>query len=313
MHGHAVSNSTIPKSLSKARLARLSPFRGFGGRAREWLCDTHARAWRIRAHAAVSVSVGLPPPRRGTASSSQQCNSQQQQPACLLSPSIPLYTRSADNYSSLQRKRIIAHSQFLVHFAAFYCFCLKRSKKEFIRAAASAIYLNVSIALSQKCQLHISFVLFQNNHHYCIMASPLILSMHEDYALDHDPSTLSSSSNYNDEYDRDLSSSSYHHDTTHYYSNYSITTSVTIRVTPRDDYLVSWGILWGLFVMASIVAAVQSRQEQLILAERKRGEEVETTPAGTMMMMTTDGEGVSTADVTRFMVCKVRESCEYRS
>ena len=129
------------------------------------------------------------------------------------------------------------------------------------------------------------------------MTSPLIFSMHEDYEIDHINESVS-----NDENDRDLSSSGSHA----YYGNYSITTSVTIRVTPRQDYMVSWGILWGLFLVATTVAAVQCVQEQRVLAERRRSDDVEHTPG-------TDGEGVSTADATRGMVrisCCVYESHE---
>lgn len=132
------------------------------------------------------------------------------------------------------------------------------------------------------------------------MTSPLIFSMHEDCEIDH-----INESNSNDEYDRDLSSSSSHAQHVHdYYGNYSITTSVTIRVTPRQDYMVSWGILWSLFVMATTVAAVQCWQEQRVLAERRRSDDVEHMPG-------TDGEGVSTADATRGMVCRkeISESC----
>jgi hypothetical protein len=123
--------------------------------------------------------------------------------------------------------------------------------------------------------------------------------MHEDYEIDH---SHDSSIITNDEYDRDLSQQQRQHSShnTHsdYYGNYSITTSVTIRVTPRQDYIWSWSILWGLFVLASIVAAIQVRREQRVLAERRRVDDVEHTPS------TTDGEGVSTADATRGMVRK---------
>lgn len=139
MHGHAVSNSTIPKSLSKARLARLSPFRGFGGRAREWLCDTHARAWRIRAHAAVSVSVGLPPPRRGTASSSQQCNSQHT--TCLLI--VPL---DPSLYSVSAQYQLIATQKDYRAFSIFSPLCcllllLSQKIQKRIHSSSSLCYI----------------------------------------------------------------------------------------------------------------------------------------------------------------------------
>ena len=126
------------------------------------------------------------------------------------------------------------------------------------------------------------------------MTSPLILSMHEDYEIDH---INESRTSVMDDYDRDLSTASrtHAHD---YYGNYSITTSVTIRVTPREDYLASWGILWALFLVATLVAAAQSFKEQRIMEERRRVDDVERTPS-------TDGEGVSTADATRGMVSLV--------
>jgi hypothetical protein len=78
-------------------------------------------------------------------------------------------------------------------------------------------------------------------------------------------------------------------------SSYTITTSVTIRVTPKEDHFVSWGILWGFFVLGSVVAFYQVIREQRIMANRRvqsdDGEQVNT-----------DGESVSTADITRSMV-----------
>lgn len=119
--------------------------------------------------------------------------------------------------------------------------------------------------------------------------------MHEDYEID--PINESKVS-VMDEYDRDLSSSSAQTHAHDYHGNYSITTSVTIRVTPREDYLVSWGILWTLFLVATLVAAAQSWKEQRVMDERRRVDDVEHTPS-------TDGEGVSTADATRGMVSYV--------
>lgn len=100
----------------------------------------------------------------------------------------------------------------------------------------------------------------------------------------------SSSSKHHSHYLRNLTSA-------HQYDNYSITTSVTIRVTPHDDYLVSWGVLWAFFVLATIVATYQVQREQRILNSRRQVDDVEQA-AG----MTGDGEVVSTADVTRGLV-----------
>jgi hypothetical protein len=107
-------------------------------------------------------------------------------------------------------------------------------------------------------------------------------------------------------HDRDLSSSVYshshhsnrsHYEEPIYYGNYSITTSVTMRVTPHTDYMLSWAVLWGCFVMASAAAAVQSCREQRVLSDRRKVDDVENTPSRT------DGEGVSSADATRGLVC----------
>jgi hypothetical protein len=86
----------------------------------------------------------------------------------------------------------------------------------------------------------------------------------------------------------------------HDYSNYtdSITTSVTIRVTPGpEDFLVSWGILWCGFVILSLVATWQVLRENRLLSSRRQADDVEQAPGGDG-----DGEGVSTADITRSMV-----------
>jgi hypothetical protein len=93
------------------------------------------------------------------------------------------------------------------------------------------------------------------------------------------------------------SSGNYSSYSSHVYneSSYTITTSVTIRVTPKEDHFVSWGILWGFFVLGSVVAFYQVIREQKIMANRRvqseDGEQVNT-----------DGESVSTADITRSMV-----------
>jgi hypothetical protein len=89
--------------------------------------------------------------------------------------------------------------------------------------------------------------------------------------------------------------------------NYTYTASVTIRVTPHDDYLVSWGILWGLFVLASGYALYQVLRERRVLQARRQGDENGGLSGDPSMMAmgglsTGDGEGVSTADETRALV-----------
>lgn len=64
-------------------------------------------------------------------------------------------------------------------------------------------------------------------------------------------------------------------------ANYTIVSTVSIRVTPRHDHLVPWGILWGCFFLTSMFAVWQVRIER---SQRTR-EEAE--------------HGPSTADVIR--------------
>ena len=69
----------------------------------------------------------------------------------------------------------------------------------------------------------------------------------------------------------------------------TITSTVVIRVTPKDDYLVSWGILWGSFFAAALLSLWQVWKEYKLLSERRH---------------TVDGadhqaDEVSTADITR--------------
>lgn len=79
----------------------------------------------------------------------------------------------------------------------------------------------------------------------------------------------------------------------------SITTSVTIRVTPGPaDYMVSWAILWAGFVIVSVVAFWQVLREHRLLTSRSQPDDVEQASSGA----NTDGEGVSPADITRSMV-----------
>jgi hypothetical protein len=89
----------------------------------------------------------------------------------------------------------------------------------------------------------------------------------------------------------------HHHHHHHYYqitsdnsteNDYSMTTSVTIRVTPRNDYLASWAALWALFLLTTCVAAIQVRREQRSLQERRDDVAHE--------------EAVSSADETRGIV-----------
>jgi hypothetical protein len=90
--------------------------------------------------------------------------------------------------------------------------------------------------------------------------------------------------------------------------NHTITTSVSIRVTPLEDYLVSWSILWFCFVVASIIAAWQVYREQRIFKLRhaaagsRSGHEDESA----VDVALADGESVSTADLTRSLVRFIR-------
>jgi len=79
-------------------------------------------------------------------------------------------------------------------------------------------------------------------------------------------------------------------------ANYTITTSVSIRVTPLHDHFISWGILWALFVIATCVAAWQVVMEYRVLKAARRGP-AQDDGSGV------EGEGeTSTADVTRSIV-----------
>ena len=80
--------------------------------------------------------------------------------------------------------------------------------------------------------------------------------------------------------------------------NSTTTLSVTIRVTPNEDYLISWGILWACFILTSCLAAYQVWRDHKIT--QSRNEDIEAgSPAATA------DEGMSTADVTRTMVSSV--------
>ena len=62
-------------------------------------------------------------------------------------------------------------------------------------------------------------------------------------------------------------------------ADHSITTSVSIRVTPVENYFVSWGILWSAFVVASIVAMWQVYREHRIFHLRRLAGRNTTTAA----------------------------------
>lgn len=117
-------------------------------------------------------------------------------------------------------------------------------------------------------------------------------------------------------------------------TDHSITTSVSIRVTPIDNYFVSWGILWSAFVITSIVATWQVyREHRIFHLRRLAGKHTTSTnssnkknaPRSTLILGSSnnngdhdddvnnnrdnmneailgDGESVSTADLTRSMV-----------
>jgi hypothetical protein len=90
-------------------------------------------------------------------------------------------------------------------------------------------------------------------------------------------------------------------------ANYTIKTSVLLRVTPVDNYFLSWGILWGCFVAASVMAFWQVLRERKGLTHRTQVDDVEHASAGTR-----DGEAVSSAEKTRIMVRfhQMRESLQ---
>ncbi|CAJ1959825.1 unnamed protein product [Cylindrotheca closterium] len=71
----------------------------------------------------------------------------------------------------------------------------------------------------------------------------------------------------------------------------SMTTSVTIRVTPEHYYLVSWSILWGGFLLAILAASIQVHIENEWLHTRRQDIE-QGNPSG-------DEQAISSADVSR--------------
>jgi hypothetical protein len=60
-------------------------------------------------------------------------------------------------------------------------------------------------------------------------------------------------------------------------TDHSIITSVSIRVTPIENYYVSWGILWSAFVITSIVATWQVYREHRIFHLRRLAAKSTTT------------------------------------
>lgn len=57
-------------------------------------------------------------------------------------------------------------------------------------------------------------------------------------------------------------------DSRRYDNTTSITSTVSIRVTPREDYYFSWSFLWIGFLLASVIAAWQVYREQRIINAR---------------------------------------------
>lgn len=81
----------------------------------------------------------------------------------------------------------------------------------------------------------------------------------------------------------------------HESGNSSLTTSITIRVTPEHYHLLSWGILWSGFLLAIIGASCQVKIENQWLASKRQDvEQGNSASSG-------DGEAViiSSADLTR--------------
>ena len=82
-----------------------------------------------------------------------------------------------------------------------------------------------------------------------------------------------------------------------YSHNSTITTSVSIRVTPSHDFILSWSFLWAGFVLTSLVAAYQVWKEQRLLTNNNRADDIENGRTGASAE-----DGASSADVTRSMV-----------
>lgn len=56
--------------------------------------------------------------------------------------------------------------------------------------------------------------------------------------------------------------------------NFSITTSVTIHVTPEHYHLFSWAVLWAGFLFAILFASYQVRMENRWFASKKRDDDL---------------------------------------
>ena len=91
-------------------------------------------------------------------------------------------------------------------------------------------------------------------------------------------------------------------------SNYTIHTSVTIRVTPYYDHLISWAILWGCLVVTCLLALWQVLKERKILLHGTRVDDVEHAASAVVGRSSSSssnndyGGTVSTALITRVMV-----------
>lgn len=86
--------------------------------------------------------------------------------------------------------------------------------------------------------------------------------------------------------------------------NSSITTSVTIHVTPEHYHVFNWVLLWTGFVLGILLASYQVRQENMWAASKERRDDIEQQQqSGNGVVMVTEGEGgVSSADWTRSRV-----------
>lgn len=85
-----------------------------------------------------------------------------------------------------------------------------------------------------------------------------------------------------------------------HYNQTVITSTVTIRVTPHDDYLVSWGILSACLILAIGWASWQVYVERKIDQVRSSA----TSSKGGSPVIDSDrtAESASTAEVTRCVV-----------
>lgn len=86
--------------------------------------------------------------------------------------------------------------------------------------------------------------------------------------------------------------------------NSSITTSVTIHVTPEHYHLLNWALLWTGFLLGILLASYQVRVENQWFASKERREDLEQhQQGGNGVVMVPEGEGgVSSADWTRSRV-----------